>query len=152
MAGVLANVNSGEVSLVAATAKTVLQLKAPANQRLLIQSVRILGKQPAGGTDTPIKVRLTQSSANFGTGSAATPGKNNPSDSETLQASASSNFSVEPTSPTDSGEWWEVQPQAGIIEFLPPGKEIVVPGGHAVNFECTSAATPVLLVTLGYME
>ncbi len=147
MAGVLINVNSGEVALIANTAKTVLQIKAAANQRAIIRGLRMLGKQPAGGTDTPIKVRMTRSTANFGTGTPATPGKNNPTDSETLQTACAANFSPEPTSPTDSGLWWEVAPQSGVIEFLPPGMEIKVPGGQAVNFEATSIGTPTILIT-----
>jgi hypothetical protein len=147
MAGVLLHVNSGEVALVAATAKTVLQIKAATNQRVLVKAIRLLGKQAAGGTDTPLKIRLTRSTANFGTGTGATPGKNDPGDAETVQTTAAGNFTVEPTSPTDSGLWWEVQPQSGIIEFLPPGMEVKIPGGQSVNFECTSTGTPTVLIT-----
>lgn len=147
MAGLNTFVNSGEVAFVAATPKTALQIKAPANQRLKIKGVKILGKQPAGGTDTPVKVRITRSTANFGTGTGATFAKQDPSQTETVQATAASNFTVEPTSPTDGGLWWEVQPQAGVIEFLPTGLEILIPGGQAVNFEVTSPATPTLAIT-----
>lgn len=145
MAGVLFHVNSGEVALVAATAKTVLQVKAAANQRVLIRALRLFGKQAAGGTDPVVKVRMTRSSANFGTGSAATPAKNDPSDSETLQTTAAGAFTVEPTTPTDGGLWWELQPQSGIIEFIPPGGEIKIPGGQAVSFEFTSSGTPTVM-------
>ena len=152
MAGVLLHVNSGTVSLVASTAKTVLQIKAPANQRLLIKGLKLIGNQPAGGTDSPVMIRITRSSSNFGTGSAATPAKNDPTDSETIQSTAFANFSVEPTSPTDGGLRWPVQPQSGVIEFLPLGMEIKVPGGTSVNFECTSPATPSLVLTASYEE
>lgn len=153
MAGVLCHVNSGEVALVAATAKTVLQIKAPAQQRLLIKGLRIFGKQSAGGTDPVVKVRMTRSSANFGTGSAATPAKNDPSDAETLQATAASDFTAEPTGPTDGGLMWELQPQTGMIEFLPFGQEIKVPGGQSVNFECTSpSGTPTVMIEASYEE
>lgn len=144
MAGVRFNVNSGEVTLAAATAKTVLQIKAATNQRVLIRKVRLEGKQPAGGTDTVIKVRMTRSTASFGTGTAATLAKGNPVDSETLQTTAAANFTVEPTS-TDSQLWWELQPQSSIIEFYPEREPIIVPGGQSVNFEATSpAGTPVV--------
>jgi hypothetical protein len=148
MAGVGFNVNSGEVALVAATAKSLLQVKAPANQRVLIRSVKILGKQSAGGTDAVVKVRLTRSTAAFGTFSAATANKSNPSNGEAIQSTFGANATVEPTTPTDGGVWWEVQPQAGVIEFYPPGLEIQVPGGQSVQFEATSAGTPTLLVTV----
>ena len=147
MAGVGFSVNSGECTLVAATAKTLLQVKAATNQRVLIRGLKILGKQAAGGTDPVVKVRMTRSTANFGTGSTATPSKSNPSNGETLQTSCAANFTVEPTSPTDTGQWWEVQPQSGVIEFLPPGMEIQVPGGQSVQFEALSTGTPTLLVT-----
>jgi hypothetical protein len=152
MAGLLLHVNSGEAALVSATAKTMLQIKAPANQRLLIKELRIFGKQPAGGTDAVVKVRMTRSTTNFGTGTSATPGKNNPSNGETPQSSCYGNFTVEPTSPADGGLWWELQPQSGIIEFQPAGMAIEVPGGASVQFEFTSAVTPTVMMQASYEE
>jgi hypothetical protein len=147
MAGVLWHVNSGEVALVAAAAKSVLQIKAPTNQRVLVKALRLLGKQAAGGTDTPVKIRVTRSTANFGTFTAATPGKNDPNDGETIQTTCGANASVEPTSPTDGGLWYELQPQLGIIELFPPGVEIKIPGGQSIQIECTSATTSTLMVS-----
>lgn len=152
MAGVLCHVNSGEVALVASTAKSVLQVKAAANQRVLIKSLRILGKQAAGGVDPVVKVRMTRNSASFGTFSAATPSKNDPTDSETVQTTAGANATVEPTTPTDGGLWWEVQPQVGVIESFAPGQEIKVPGGQSVQFECTSTGTPTLMIEATFEE
>lgn len=152
MAGLILTVNSGEVALIAATPKTVLQIKAPANHRLKLRNVKLFGKQPAGGVDTPVKVRLTRSTASFGTGSAATPGKIDPAMAETVQSTAAANFTVEPTSPTDTGVEWEVQPQSGVIEPQIPGQELVIPGGQALNFEATSVATPTVLFTATYEE
>lgn len=148
MAGVQFSVNSGEVALAAATAKSILQVKAASNQRVLIRGIKILGKQAAGGSDAVVKVRMTRSTANFGTFTGATANKANPSNGETLQTTCGSNASVEPTSPTDGGLWWEVQPQGGVIEFLPPGLEVQVPGGQSVQFEATSSGTPTLLMTV----
>ena len=153
MAGVLLRVNSGEVALVAATAKSVFQLKAPANQRLIVKGIRLFGKSAAGGTDTVIRVRLTRNSAAFGTFTAATPSKNDPTDSETVQSTAGSNASIEPTTPTDGGLWWEIQPQAGVMESLAPGTEIKIPGGQSIQFEFLSpAGTPTVLVECDYEE
>ena len=70
MSGLAASFSSGDVALSAATAKTVVQLAAPANQRLMVTSFTIScdGVSP---TDVPVKVRmLVQSSA--GTMSAGT--------------------------------------------------------------------------------
>jgi hypothetical protein len=152
MAGVLAHVTSGEVALVANTAKSCLQILAANNQRVLIRALRFTGKQPAGGTDTPVKIRMTRSTANFGTFTSATPHKNDPNDGETIQTTCGSNASVEPTSPTDGGIWWELQPQSGIIEFLPPDSLIKVPGGQSVQFEATSVATPTITLTATFEE
>src|SRR4051812_46552543 len=128
MAGIGLWATSGEVALVAATAKSVLQVKAPANQRLLIRTIRFFGKSAAGGTDAMVKVRMTRSTANFGTFSSATTGKVNPSNGETLQGTYGKDASAEPTSPTDTGYLWEFSPQGGVIEPLPPGTVIEVPG------------------------
>jgi len=147
MAGLLATATSGEVALVASTAKSVLQIKAPANQRILIRQIEFYGKQPAGGTDTPVKVRMTRSSANFGTFSAAVASKNDFGAGETLQGTYGANASVEPTSPTDSGRLWEFNPQTGAAFILPPDQPIIVPGGQSVQFEMTSGATPTVVAT-----
>lgn len=142
MAGLLWHVNSGEVTL-STSALSVLQIKAPTNQRVLIKGLKLMGKQAAGGTDGVVKIRMTRSTANFGTFTGATPAKNDPTDSETIQTTCGSNASLEPTTPSDGGLWWEVQPQSGVIEFLPPGMEIKIPGGQSVQFEATApAGTP----------
>jgi hypothetical protein len=39
-----------------------------------------------------------------------------------------------------------------VIELLMPGQEIKIPGGNALNIECTSAATPTLLVSATFTE
>jgi hypothetical protein len=152
MAGLVLYVNGAETTLVAATAKTLLQVKAPTNQRLVVKGLKFMGKMAAGGTDPVVKIRLTRSTANFGTGTGATPAKANPSNGETVQSTAAGNFTVEPTSPTDGGLQWELQPQSGVIEFIPPGVWIDVPGGQSAQFEATSSGTPILCATAIYEE
>ncbi len=107
---------------------------------------------PAGGSDTPVYVRLSQSSANFGTFTSITPGKLDSSNGETLQGTYGKNATVEPTSPTYMGLEWEVQPQSGVIEFFVPLENIPIPGGKSLQVECTSPATPILLVILTIEE
>lgn len=152
MAGQLCYANSGEVALVASTAKTILQVKAATNQRVVITKMRFFGKSAAGGTDAVVKIRMTRSTASFGTGTAATVGKENPSNPETIQTGVNTNFTVEPTSPTDGQIWWELQPQSGIIEFYPPKGEFKIPGGNSINFEATSTGTPTLLFSVDFDE
>src|SRR5579864_7336422 len=152
MAGMLLHVNSGEAALVGSTAKSMLQIKAPANQRLLVRSIGLWGKQAAGGTDAVVKVRLTRvaSGGAFGTFTAATPVKNNPSQPETIQSTCGGNASVEPTA-TDGGRWWELPPAGGIEELnlVPP---IEIPGGAAIQLEFTSSGTPTVMASASYEE
>jgi hypothetical protein len=154
MAGLKLSVTSGEVALVAATAKTLLQIKAPTNQRVLVKGLKVMGKSAAGGTDTPVKIRVTSSSANFGTaGATPTPGKRNPSNGETPQSTVGSNFSAEPTSPTDRGVLYEVSPQSGVIEPFPFDNPYEIPGGQSLQVEATApVGTPTIAVTLDYEE
>lgn len=145
-------VTSGEVTLSASTAKSVLQVKAPTNQRIVITGLKFLGKQAAGGTDAAVKVRMTRSTTSFGTFSGATVGKLNPSNGETAQGTYGANATVEPLTPTDGGLLWEFNPQGGIIEALPPNGEIEVPGGQSVQFEMTSTGTPTVVATCNAEE
>ena len=148
MAGLLLTATSGECTLAAATAKTLLQIKAPTNQRVLLRSLAVIGKQAAGGTDAVVKVRLTRSTANFGTGTSVTPIKMDPAWGETVQTTVAKDFSGEPTNPTDISYWLEVQPQSGLILPFAPGLELRIPGGAALNIECTSTGTPTLTVSV----
>ena len=151
MAGLNMNVPSGNVALVAATAKTVLQIKAPTNQRLKIKTIRCMGKGIVV-TDQPIYFRITRSSANFGTGSSATPGKTNTSNGETIQSTAFSNFTVEPTSPTHSGYEGDFHPQNGIMEQFQFDVPLEVAGGNSVNIEMTAAQAQTVNVSVLYEE
>ena len=153
MAGVFAHVNSGECSLSAATTKTLLQLRTATNVRALIHQIRIMGKQAAGGTDTPVKFQLMRNTTAFGTGTGpVTPSKNDPNDGETLQTAGYTNFTVEPTTPTDGGLWWEINPQTGVVEMYAPGQEIKVPGGQSAQIQATSSGTPTILIEMTYQE
>lgn len=152
MAGLVLDMNSGDVTLVANTELSALQIKAPSNQRLLIREIAIQGKQAAGGTDAVVEVRATRSTSNFGTFTSVTPGKRNPSDGETIQGTYGKNASVEPTTPTDTGWARRVQPELGTIEYLPLTRPIEVPGGQSVQIELKSTGTPTLLVQAAVEE
>lgn len=155
MAGLDLHVTSGEVACAASAAvKTVLQIKAPTNQRLVVIGFKVMGKSAAGGTDPGVKLRLTRSTSNFGTGSSATPAKLNPSNGETVQSTAFGNFTIEPTSPSDCGVTYEVNPQSGVIEYYPFDKPWPVPGGQSLQIEATavSGQTPTLAYTFAYSE
>lgn len=140
MAGILAKVNSGEVSLAANGTKTILQAVAAANHRVKVTgfSCAFTGKVAA---DPPVRLELLrQTDAGTG-GNAATPVKNNSEDGETLQTTALKGLwsTTEPTA-GDILFAIEVHPQSGYRELLPYGQEIIVPGGSRIAVRCISGA------------
>jgi hypothetical protein len=151
MAGLALMVSSGEVSLTAATAKTVLQIKAPTNQRVRIKTIRVTGEGIVV-TDKPIFSRLTRSSANFGTGTSATPGKINTSNGETIQSSCAKNFTVEPTSPSATGYEVNSHPQNGFMEQFQFDSPLEIAGGNSINVECTAAQAQTVVCSITFEE
>lgn len=135
-----------DVTLVAATANEVLQVKAATNQRSVLKKLILTGESAAGGTDAVVRGRLTLSTANFGTfmGTVA-KAKANPSNGETIQTAFAGDTTggTRPTTPTDLGVYFSFNPQGGIdvTPLLPKGGQ-QIPGGQAVNVELTSAGTP----------
>ena len=153
MAGLKLKITSGEVATVNGV-KTLLQIKAAANQRVVIRGIRIFGKDLTTTTNAPVKIRMTRSTSAFGS-SASSVGviaKNDPSDAETIQTTVTSNFNSEPTSPTDAGLWWELQPQTLLEEFYGPGEEIKIPGGQSLQFEVTAGAVSTMVISVDAEE
>lgn len=149
MSGVLGFAQTAEIVLTAATAKTVLQLVAAANHRVLIDEfgVSFDGVSP---TAEPVLVEvLRQTTA--GTMSALTPTKNNSADDETIQTTAQHTASAEPTA---GDVLWrqEIHPQTGWKEFRPLGKEWVVPGGTRLGVRCTAPAGVNVVASFGFSE
>jgi len=106
---------SAEVALVAATAKTVIQLVSATNLILAVSEATI-SFDGTSNTAEPVQVFvLRQTTA--GTATARAPLKTGDT-STTLQATGQENFSAEPTS-TDILAVMEVHPQAGVIYQLP---------------------------------
>ena len=129
---------TAEVSLSAATAKTVLQVKAPANQR-----VRILGWGVYfDGTSVSaeaVSVKLVRQST-AGTMSAVTPAKCDDSLPETVQSTGSVNASVEPTT-GEVLQYRNVHPQSGYEHSYGVGDEDKIKGGGYVGILCDAPAT-----------
>lgn len=130
--------NTAAVALAAATPKTVLQLNAPANQRLKIQRVGVFfdGASP---TAVPVLVQLIRKTG-AGTGSALTLTKLVASDSETIQTSATENHTVEGTGTTDVIDQWLVHPQMGVDITYAFGQEKIIAGGGRVALVCNAPA------------
>ena len=135
MAGVFFTMNTGEMSLSAAAAKTIWEMTAAANHRVLIHELSIMFKGVSVGSE-PVTIELTRF-ATTGTGTGGTSQKVDPDYSETLQATWKYDDSVEPTSQTILRTWY-IHPQSGIIYPLPFDRLIPVPGADLVGIRCTA--------------
>lgn len=135
MAGVHFTMDTGEVALVAATAKTVIEVTAAANHRCLIREMTIMFKGVAVSNE-PVTVELTRF-ATTGTGSAGTEQKVDPDYSETIQTSFKFDDSAEPASQTVL-RTWAIHPQSGVILPLPFDRPIPIPGADLIGIRCTA--------------
>ena len=134
MAGVRFQAVTSEVATGTAI-KTILQIVAATNQRVLIDEIAISFKGTSP-TDAPIWLRvLRQTTA--GTMSALTPVKNNNGDDETLQTTAQHTATAEPTA-GDVLMAQEIHPQTGYTWQAPFGRQIVVKGGGRLGIEVTA--------------
>jgi hypothetical protein len=143
MAGVFFHMDTGEVSLIAATAKTVIEIAAAANHRCLIHEMTVMFKGITV-TNEPVTVELTRFAAS-GTGTAGTPQKLDPDYSEAIQTGFEYNHSVEPASQTVL-RTWAIHPQSGIIYPLPINRPEPIPGGDFLGIRCTADDAVTVLV------
>lgn len=129
-------VTTSEIALSAATAKTVLQITAPTNQRVRVKEWGVFF-DGVSTTGEPVQVRvLRQTTA--GTMSSATPVARD-GHTETVQTTASHTATAEPTA-GNVLDVVEVHPQSGYEKIFPLGDEIIVPGGGRLGIECTAPA------------
>lgn len=135
MAGILVSAKTAEVALTAATAKTVLQVTAPTNQRLKVLRWGVFFDGQIAASE-PVKVRLLRQTT-AGTMSSLTP-VNLGVGSETIQSTAQHTATVEPTE-GDILDIVEVHPQSGFESVFPFGSEILIPGGGRIGIECLAA-------------
>lgn len=134
MAGILCSATTAEIALTAATAKTVIQIVAPTNQRLIVKSFGVFF-DGVSTTAEPVQVRvLRQTTA--GTMSSLTPAMIS-AGSETLQATAQHTATAEPTA-GNVLDVYEVHPQAGLEKMIPLDQKWEVPGGTRLGIECTA--------------
>ena len=129
----------GEIALAAGTAKTILQLVAPTNQRLRLTGFGVFF-DGVSSTAEPVQVELlTQTSA--GTSSAGTPVKDGDPGSETLQGTSRITITAEPTAGNVLRRY-EIHPQGGGLErVLSYDEQINIPGGTRLGIRCTAPAT-----------
>ena len=136
MAGIFGVAQTAEVALAAATAKTVIQLVAPANHRVRVLGWGIFfdGVNTAG---EPVQVRVMRQTT-AGTMSALTPVQVQPV-SETIQSTAQHTATAEPTA-GDLIDMIECHPQQGYEVKFPMGQEIIIAGSGRLGIECTAPA------------
>jgi hypothetical protein len=137
MAGITCIAQTAEVALTAATAKTVLQIVAPTNQRLLVRRWGVFF-DGTSGTAEPVQVRLLRQST-AGTMTSLTPVMLC-AGSETVQTTAQHTATAEPTA-GNILDIAEVHPQSGYEVVIPFDQVIEVPGGGRLGVECTAPAT-----------
>ena len=114
--------------------KTLLQLIAPANQRLKILEIGI-GFHGVVNTNQPIQVDLVRQST-AGTMTSLTAVPIDEDTTETPQATAGHTATVEPTAGNVLATW-PIHPQTAMIYTFPKGDEIVVKGGSRLGLCCT---------------
>ena len=105
-------------------------------------------------TDTPVKVELLKAaSIASGTAGSVTASALDPDYAETLQATATGNYSAEPTYTTAvTIRTWEVHPQTGLVVYFPMHDEIKVKGGGVFAVRMTSNQAETMSVNLIYEE
>jgi len=142
MAALYLHATSGEVAMQITTRRTILQIKAAANDRLRISGWGVSFKGTSV-SDAPVLVTvLRQSTA--GTGltdvTATNLAKKNDGDPETIQTIILQGIgSGEPTAGALI-ENFEVHPQMGYRVWYPQGQEIIVPNGERLGFCITTAS------------
>jgi hypothetical protein len=137
----MANLNctvttEGEIALGAATAKTILQIVAPANQRLDLRSFSVSFDGTSAAAEGVQVELMRQTSA--GTMTAATPVKDG-AGAETIQATAQKNATSEPTS-GDILRRYDIDPDVGGYERVFDKRELEVLGGTRLGIRCTAPA------------
>jgi hypothetical protein len=132
-----AHTTSTEIALVAATAKTVLQLVAATGVIVAVQGLTV-SFDGISNTAEPVQVVLERQTT-AGTMSARNPLKTKDT-STALQLTGQENASAEPTS-GDRLHVFHIHPQAGVAMPLPlPDGEIEIPGGGRLGLKITAPA------------
>ncbi len=136
MAGLDCVAQTAEIALTAATAKTVLQLVAPANQRQKIKGWGVFFDGVSASAE-PVQCRLLRQTT-AGTMTSLTPVKTC-AGSETVQSTAQHTATAEPTA-GDVLDVVECHPQSGFEKQIPPDMKMENAGGGRIGIECTAPA------------
>ena len=136
MSDIFAVSTTAAIALVASTAKTILEIKAPTNHRVKILRWAVFFDEETGDAtpSIPLLAELLKITVT-GTGSANTPILARPA-SETIQTTAKDNFTVEGTL-TDVYDQAIVNAQTGYEVIFPMGQEVIVAGGDLIGIRIT---------------
>lgn len=126
----------GEIALTAATAKTILQIVAPTNQRLALCSFSVAFDGISGSAE-PVQVDILRQTT-AGTMTAATVVREGVG-SETIQTSAQKNATAEPTA-GDVLRRYNIHPQTGYERVFTLDEELLISGGSRLGLRCTAPA------------
>lgn len=141
--------NAADVALVAATAKTVLQLVTGATRKTWIKEAAI-GFKSVTATDVPVLVQLVRQST-AGTMSALTPAPDVEGHPAAI-STAQENATVEPTSGVVVREW-EITPIGGQLVYqLPLGDEIEMAVSSRLGLLVTAPQAQSCRATLKFNE
>jgi hypothetical protein len=134
MADLVAVARSGAVSI-STSALTLIQIKAPGNQRVKITQISV-NFQGTVNTNAPVLVQcMIQTTA--GTASSTTPLPTDGDVQETIQTTAQKTFTVEPTYSSILREWY-VHPQTSVLAPESLKKPIVLKGGQYFGITVTA--------------
>lgn len=129
--------------------ETMVQITAPSNHMVRLREISITFKG-TNNLGAPIKVELVKQTT-AGTASPLTPVVSSRHISGTIQTSAQSVFTVEPTT-TDVCRTWLVHPQGGVIYTNPaPHEVLTLPGGERWGLRVVGTIAEAVNCT-GYLE
>ena len=145
MARLPASVSVSGSALTAATPVTILQLVAPANQRVAVTRL-LLGLHSTSNADEPVQVELLRQTS-AGTSSAATPVSRDGLGAETIQTTARYACTAEPTAGAVVTRL-ALHPQAAAVIDL----DHLIPGGGRLGLRLTAAEDQTVDATFEFEE
>lgn len=119
--------------------KTLVQLAAPANQKVAVKEISI-SFDGTSNTATPIYVEVVRQTSAGTFTNTTTLRKTDPDNQEAIQTTCKDTAAVEPTDAGDVPMAELVHPQTGFLWQAPYGGELLVPGGGRLGIRVTAGA------------
>lgn len=137
MADLKATINTAKIAIVASATATLLQLVAPANQRVKISRIGVFFDEEVGDLTpaNPLLIAVGRVTGTSG-GTIIAAQKIEPG-SEAVQTTALHTLAGGTLETLDSAS---INPQAGYDVMYPMGQEIILAGGESFGVQVTSGA------------